>query len=91
MSRNIEHQPGQHRFEYVEDTLSSTLEYELKDRVMTITHTNVPKALEGRGIAGDLTRTALETARHEGWKVHPACSYADAYMHRHTQYQDLLA
>lgn len=91
MNRTIEHKTDLHRFEYTEDALASTLDYELNDGVMSITHTNVPQALSGRGIAADLTRTALDTARREGWQVRPVCTYADAYIRRHAEYQDLLA
>lgn len=91
MTRTIEHSTDKSRFEYVEDNLTSVLQYELADNVMTITHTQVPQALGGRGIAADLTRTALDTARQQGWKVRPVCSYADTYIKRHTEYQDLLS
>lgn len=91
MNRNIKHNSEHHRFEYVEDDMPSVLAYRLNDGVMTITHTEVPSALGGRGIAADLTQTALETARHKGWRVRPLCSYADAYIRRHSDYQDLIA
>ena len=91
MNRKIEHNPDFHRFEYTEDAIQSLLDYQLEDGVMSIVHTGVPQALAGRGIAADLTRTALDTARQEGWRVRPVCSYADAYIRRHSEYQDLLA
>jgi len=67
------------------------VDYILRDGVMTITHTGVPPPIEGRGIAAELTRAALDTARREGWKVVPACSYAAAFMRRHPEFADLLA
>lgn len=91
MTRTIEHNTDRHRFEYVEDDMQSVLDYQLDDGIMTITHTGVPSALGGRGIAADLTRTALDVARREGWRVRPACSYAQTYIRRHADYQDLLA
>ncbi len=91
MTRTIEHKPDLHRFECTEDAMTSVLDYQFKDGVMSITHTEVPGALEGRGIASDLTRTALDTARREGWRVRPICSYAHAYIQRHSEFQDLLA
>lgn len=90
MTRTIEHKPDQHRFEYTEDALISHIDYELDDGVMVITHTLVPPQLEGRGIAADLTRTALDTARREGWQVDPVCTYAQSFIRRHHEYQDLL-
>lgn len=91
MNRTIEHNPDRQRFEYTEDEILSLLDYQLDNSIMSIIHTEVPQALAGRGIAGDLTRTALDTAREAGWRVRPVCSYANAYIHRHSEYQDLLA
>lgn len=90
MSRIIEHNTDLHRFEYTEDAMLSILDYELSDGVMSITHTEVPSELGGRGIAADLTRAALDTARQEGWQVDPVCTYAQSYIRRHSEYQDLL-
>ncbi|MFA5521841.1 MAG: GNAT family N-acetyltransferase [Castellaniella sp.] len=91
MTTSVEHNPGQHRFENTQDGRLSVLDYHLHEGLMTITHTGVPVALQGRGIAGALTRTALDTARSEGWRVRPACSYARVWIERHPDYQDLLA
>ncbi len=87
----ITHKPELQRFETHDGGLLSELDYQLHDGLMTITHTGVPAALQGRGIAGHLTRTALDTARREGWRVRPVCSYARVWMQRHPDYQDLLA
>ncbi|HET6587508.1 MAG TPA: GNAT family N-acetyltransferase, partial [Oleiagrimonas sp.] len=65
-------------------------DYRLRDGVMTITHTGVPEVIGGRGIAASLTRFALETARREGWKVVPACSYAAVFIRRHPEFCDLV-
>lgn len=90
MSRNVEHNPSQLRFQWTEEGILSVLDYQLHDGVMVITHTGVPEAVGGRGIAADMTKAALETARNEGWRVRPLCSYAAAYIRRNTQYHDLL-
>ncbi len=71
--------------------LRCVLEYRLAGATMTITHTGVPSALEGRGIAAALTRHAFALARAQGWKVVPACSYASAYVARHPEVADLVA
>ncbi|KGE00449.1 acetyltransferase [Achromobacter sp. RTa] len=67
------------------------LDYHLQGTIMTITHTGVPSQVGGRGIAAELTRHALESARSNGWKVRPLCSYAEVYMRRHPEYDDLRA
>ncbi len=59
-------------------------------RVMRMTHTGVPPALEGRGIAAALVAAALAHARANGFEVDPQCSYVRRYMQRHADTQALL-
>ncbi len=87
----VQHRPDQHRFEVIVEGVRCVLEYRLNDQVMRITHTGVPSEVGGRGLAGALTRAALEHARSAGWKVIPACSYAAQFIERHPEYGDLLA
>jgi predicted GNAT family acetyltransferase len=58
---------------------------------MRMTHTGVPRELEGRGIAAALVETALTWAREQGYKVVPLCSYVRRYIGRHPEWQDLVA
>lgn len=85
----IEHDPGRHRFSTEVDGTQAVLDYSLMPGHMTITHTVVPPAIGGRGIAAELMHEALKTARASGWTVTPACSYAAAYMRRHPGGEDL--
>lgn len=87
----IRHDRAAHRFEVRVDNVDCELDYVLHDRVMTITHTGVPPAAGGKGIAAALVQAAFDAARAEGWKVVPACSYAAAWMGRHPEQADLLA
>src|SRR5690606_10623705 len=91
MTATIHHDPQARLFYCDIENRRSVIEYELADAVMSITHTRVPPELEGRGIAGQLTRFALETAKNQQWKVRHVCSYAVVYMRRHPEYADLLA
>jgi predicted GNAT family acetyltransferase len=87
----VRHFPERRRFETTVDGHDCEIDYRLANGVMTITHTGVPPAVEGRGIAAEMTRFALETARTNGWKVVPACSYAAAFLRRNPEFEDLLA
>lgn len=91
MSPDITHDRAARRFETTVEGALCELAYWLDNGVMTITHTGVPARVGGRGIAAALVETALTTARSEGWKVVPACSYADAWMRRHPSFDDLRA
>lgn len=88
---NIDHDRDAHTFRAAIDGNHATLDYALADRIMTITHTRVPDELSGRGIGGQLVRAALDAAREQDWKVIPACSFADAWMRKHPDYEVLRA
>ena len=88
---DVQHQPEAERFVVTADGHEAEVNYRVADGVLSITHTGVPEAIGGRGIAGDLVRAAFEYARSQGLRVRPACSYAEAWSRRHPDYADLLA
>ena len=67
------------------------LTYQRQGKRITFYHTEVPPALEGRGIAGKLARAALEAARADGLEVVPLCPYVAAYIRRHQEYLPLVS
>ena len=81
----ISHDRGAHQFSTVVDGSRAHLDYTLSGTVMTITHTRVPDAIGGRGVAAELMRAAVAAAVESGWTIEPACSYAAAYLVRHPQ------
>jgi uncharacterized protein len=87
---DISHNREAGRFETLVDGHLCVCQYRMFGRLMMFTHTGVPHALRGRGIAADLVRTALAHAREQGFKVRPDCSYVEAYMQRHPETLDLL-
>jgi predicted GNAT family acetyltransferase len=93
----IHHDAGLRRFCLVLEGIEAELTYHLLDShvagsatVMVIDHTGVPEAIGGRGLAGQLVKAAFEHARAAGWRVLPACSYAQAWVERHPEYRDVL-
>ena len=91
MDPTIEHHPQAHRFDAAVDGASGHLDYRLRPGVMTIVHTEVDRALEGRGVAGALVRAAIEQAQGSGLKVDAVCSYARGYLDRHPELQAMRA
>lgn len=65
-------------------------EYHLKNDVIIFTHTEVPEVMEGKGVAGKLIKTALDTAKAEHYQVVPLCPFVAAYIKRHPDYRDLV-
>lgn len=79
-----------HRFELTVDGHLARAEYVIEGDVITFTHTIVPPALEGRGIAGRLIRHGLSEARARGLRVVPQCPFVAAYIRKHPEWADLL-
>ena len=86
----VTHDRAAQRFEAQVEGGRCVANYRRVGGVMHIVHTEVPAALQGRGLAGDLVRGVLDQARTLGWRVRPVCSYVAAYMRRHPETQDLL-
>ena len=82
--------PSEYRFELEQDGATAFAAYRIQGDTITFTHTIVPPALEGHGVASRLIAYALGEARGRGLKVVPQCSFVAAYMQRHPETQDLL-
>jgi len=89
MASNVHDNSERHRFELDADGHNAFSNYKRADGVLTILHTEVPKALEGHGIGSALIRGVLDTARAQGLKVVTVCPFAKAYVDRHPEYADL--
>jgi len=87
----VRHNRAESRFESGAEGALALVEYERRGSELVLTHTFVPPALRGRGLAEPLVRAALEHARAEKLRVVPACSYAATFIERHAEYQSLLA
>ena len=91
MTVAVTHNAGSQRFEATVDGQLCVADYQLRGNVMWMTHTGVPAAVGGRGIAAELVRVALAWAEEKGYTVEPSCSYVEVYMRRHPETLKLLA
>lgn len=78
------------QFEILDDGRLATLAYSERDGKIYLIHTEVPKALQGRGYASTLARTALEYAKEHRLTVVPYCPFVRAYLKRHPEYESLV-
>lgn len=87
----VRHNAAQHRYEVEIDGNLAVADYELEGNRQVFTHTFVPPALRGKGLAEALVRTALVDAKNAGRKVVPACSYVAVFIERNKEFQPLRA
>ena len=90
MSGDVRNNPEQNRFELEAEGHTAIAVYALSPGVITFIHTEVPPALEGRGIGSTLARGALDAARALGLKVVARCPFIAAHIRKYPEYQDLL-
>ena len=78
------------RFELnVEGHIAFT-EYERNGNRIFLIHTEVPKEIEGHGIAGALVEKILQHIEANGWKLVPYCPYVQSYLRRHPDWKRIL-
>ena len=91
MQTTVADRPEQHRFEILADgRVAGFAAYRLRGDALTLTHTEVDDAYEGKGLGSVLVRHALDSARERGLAVLPACPFVRSWIGRHPDYTDLV-
>jgi hypothetical protein len=83
--------PAHGRYELIVDGETAVMDYRMSGDVLTITHTGVPRALEGRGIGSALVKGALDQIRARNLKIVVLCWFVDGFIDRHPEYATLRA
>jgi predicted GNAT family acetyltransferase len=92
MTADLRDDTEQHRYELEIDGHVAFVVYRRRgDGTITLVHTEVPKALGGRGVGSTLVRAVLEKVRAEGLKVVATCPFVGAWMEKHREFDDLRA
>jgi uncharacterized protein len=91
MTDTVRDNQDRHRFELDAEGHVAFSNYRREGNILTVLHTEVPAALNGRGIGSALARGLLDIARAQGLKIRPLCPFVAAYIARHPEYADLLA
>ena len=83
MTVDVVHRPEQSVFEVEVEGETAILAYERQGDTVVMTHTVVPRDLEGRGIGGQLASTAVGWAREQGLQIDPQCSFVRSWLAEH--------
>lgn len=81
----VEDRPSEGRFVIDLEGSEAELTYRHEAGRLTLVHTGVPEALNGRGLGGLLVRSALEKAEREGLTVAPWCPFARRWIEEHPE------
>jgi predicted GNAT family acetyltransferase len=66
------------------------IEYIKAQDKIYLTHTEVPKELEGKGIASTMTQKVLEDIETRNLTLVPLCPYVAQYIKRHPEWKKLV-
>jgi len=86
----VVHNASKQRFEIDIGGQLSMLEYTFKNHRLFLTHTEVPPALESRGLRMELAHAALEYARQNELTVVAVCPFVQEYVNSHPEYQSFV-
>ena len=84
------HNQTENKYEFHIDGHIAHITYDNQDGVLHITHTIVPEALAGKGLAKILTIAVMEEIEKQGLKMLPKCSYTVAFVEKNPEYARLL-
>ena len=90
-SDNVADNRERGRYELTVEGHTAFAAYRVDGDVITFTHTVVPPALEGQGIASRLILHALGDVRSRGMTLIAQCPFVAAYIRKHPEWADLLA
>ena len=91
MEYSVTHNVDANRFEVLLDNGQfAYLEYEETNFGLNFTHTYVPSAFEGKGIAAAIVQFGLEYTRKNNLLLVPSCSYVATYIERHPEFKSLV-
>ena len=84
--------PAASRFELpLDDGSTAFCDYIERDGVIYLTHAEVPRQYEGKGVGSKLAAGTFEALRVSGRKAIPRCSFMVAYARRHPEVADVIA
>jgi predicted GNAT family acetyltransferase len=78
------------QFQLVVEGHTAFIEFSRTGDIIILPHTEVPAALEGRGIGKQLVEQTLTYIENHGWKVVPLCPFVSAYIKRHPEWERIV-
>jgi uncharacterized protein len=85
MSHTLIHNEPECKYEYHIDDHVAYITYDDQDGKMHLTHTIVPDALAGQGLAKKLLEDVLEQIKKDGKKAVAMCSYIVKYQEKNPE------
>lgn len=89
MERVTEH-ADRGRFELPHEGETAFVSYRVDGNRVVLLHTEVPRALSGKGVGSHLAKGVLDIVRESGRKAVVHCAFIAEWVRRHPDYADLV-
>ncbi len=80
----------ENQYEFHIDENIAKIEYIKAQNKIFLTHTEVPKELEGRGIGSLLIKKVFEDIQKQELTLVPLCPFVASYIKRHPEWKELV-
>ena len=90
MSYTLKDNPEKKRYEFQLEPHTPFVEYIRAQDKIYLTHTEVPPALEGKGIGSALVKQALEDIKDKNLTLVPLCPFVAMYIKKHPEWKALV-
>jgi predicted GNAT family acetyltransferase len=91
MSNAVTDNTALNRYELITEGGVAFVRYRTAPGIRTLTHAEVPKALEVHGLGSALAQGTLELARTQGYRIVPQCPFIVDFIEKHPEFRDLVA
>ena len=79
------------QFELSVEGFTARIEYMIMSNKIFLTHTEVPRELEGKGVGSKIVKLAFEEIEKRGLKLIPLCPFVAKYLTKHPEWKKILA
>ena len=90
MKLSVTNNDQENRFEAEHEGKTAFIEYEMQGDIFNLTHTEVPKEIEGAGVGTELVRGALDIIKDEGKSVKPTCPFIAHFIEENSECKSLV-
>lgn len=90
MKLSVANNEQKNRFEAEHEGQTAFIEYKMQGDIFNLTHTEVPKEIEGKGVGTELVKGALDLIKGEGKSVKPICPFIAHFIEENSEYKTLV-
>jgi predicted GNAT family acetyltransferase len=78
------------RFELEVEGSTAFIEYKRSGDWLFLIHTEVPGAIEGKGVASAIVQKTLQYAKDNNYRIVPICPYVQSFLKKHPEWHEIV-